>query len=176
MASAQVQQTIEGAQSFLSQVSAAGDWTMVPCEDGVCRWYITDWWLQDFEWGGRGSRYNQVPHYDKKLQPEWTITSFSGPTRCSGRFQFRRMQLASDGQERGVEVKQSDLYGHSFDWWTVSQIRAAAGFVYLEMRSVEALHRVTYRVNVNSAELATRVAFAMDFLRANCDHTSDTGF
>lgn len=181
-AGAQPEQTIEGGQSFLSQVAAAGGLTFVECKEGVCEETLPDRWVyNELYLGGpqKGQVYKR--HERKGIQdaPEKKILKILTLGRCESSFEYTQTEVTYDGEELDdLETRESRLYGASRKWQDISQIKADNEFVRFQMKALSSdrSDRANFRLRTHGPEQAARIAYAMEFLRVNCDPTAATGF
>ena len=152
---AQPAQTPEGAQQFLGQLAAQGGVTV-----------STD--------VGRGwnvfvdTMYDVTYAYDPSL-----VRSIQSDSACVSAISFarqpdRRGPAASDGMDPVYGYRGEIIYLY----WTKVTLVEQTG------TAVVVLDPPSYplRFNFGSEALATRAAYAMEFLRMECDPTAGTGF
>lgn len=172
-ASAQVEQTVEGAQAFLelitSQENAQID-ERIDDEQKLRPHYrpsrldyrqaFQDYECQNNGWTETCFRVVSIP--------AGKLKSISAPRRC-------RLAIKHDAPTPDLNRRWS-LHEQNFhtDWHRVSDIRADGPLVYFKP-SIPGL-TADMRITFSSPSTAARVAYAMEFLRVHCDPTAATGF
>ena len=150
---AQGEQTVENAQRFLSQVLMG----------------------RSYHWGlvERSAAKARLSIVGKS-----PIIDASAKRRCvsSLRFDNSALELRSRNEtQRFVDLQPGSRIGGGppFNWGSdLGEARASGTRVYLKWTGAED----TSNIDMESEALATRVAYAMEFLRQHCDPTAGTGF
>ena len=189
-ASAQVEQTVEGAQQFLAAVAAQGSLT-VSVRDKIGqreRWPGTNrgWVSLDYDqaFDAYWCKYGQSPrgsittcNQTYSLGPQ-TVREINPGEFCVFRLRYSKKDYiepatnppkSKDGRFVVTETEKS------VPWHLVSNVRAQSSAVHFDIYDGSQA-RWTYRFNLSAPDMANRVAYAMEFLRVYCDPTAGTGF
>lgn len=175
------QQTAEGAHLFLSKVVEQGattfelddgnGWGRVSASKSYCRYYNYD--------TASGIRAGEYGCSDYKTSThgvdDYRLTSIVKLTRCATQISTPEVQAkdieVDDGPKNYWKVSlpyRRPSYG--IDWDKVAEVKQEGTSV--TVRGI----KPAIRFKLASEPLATRVAYAMEFLRLECDATSGTGF
>ena len=146
------QQTRAGAQEFLRQVAAQGAMRL-STDTG-------DGWQRS------------VRPYDSHTFPPNTVTGVSGGDTCASTLAYQPHATVVYGSEaRGNYSPHYDpIQNNLIDWSRVVEVLQSGTDIYLTGTAYP------LKVGLGSEALATRVAYAMEFLRLECDPTASTGF
>lgn len=175
------QQTVEGAHLFLSKVVEQGattfeidsgkGWNTVSADKSYCRYYNYD--------TASGIRAGEYGCGDYKTSThgvaDFKLTSIIKLTRCASQISTPEVHAkeieVNDGPKNYWAVRlpyRKPSYG--IDWDKVAEVKQEGSRVVL--RGI----KPDIRLSLASEALAIRVAYAMEFLRTECDATSGTGF
>lgn len=155
------QQTVEGAQTFLSQVLPG---------QGYMPGFFTDAVT-------RASRQRNLPR--PQILGEGKIYQAAAIRKCVStlRFDMSPVYIAY-GRERvnfvrtfSPELAQGGI-PEGFSWGDVVEVNRIGSRVDLTFKG----NRDASRIHLNAETLARRVAYAIEFLRLHCDETAKTGF
>ncbi len=176
------QQTVEGAQLFLTQVAEQGGttfqvddgdgWNRVGVQKSYCQYYGYD--------TASGIRAGEHGCSDFKASTHAldarSLTSATSLSRCATQVKVAvvrgRAFTVKDGSGRDYWDVRLPPQPSSFDidWAKVAEVRQDGSTV-----TVKGI-KPAMRFMMASDSLAIRVAYAMEFLRTECDATSGTGF
>ncbi|CAN7525520.1 hypothetical protein LJR143_003551 [Pseudoxanthomonas sp. LjRoot143] len=175
------QQTVEGAHLFLSKVVEQGattfelddgnGWGQVRASKSFCRYYSYDT-ASGFKAGEYGCGDYKTSTHDVG---GYRLTSIMKLTRCASQISTPEVQAkdieVDSGQKNYWKVSlpyRKPSYG--IDWDKVAEVKQDGTSV-----AVSGI-KPAIRFKLASEPLAARVAYAMEFLRLECDATSGTGF
>ena len=157
--SGQVSQTPDGARQFLLQVLSANNVGMAEKSEGywnlVSRIVTTS--TSDREYKSDGPD-NLIETAAKKDDCTFYLTTSVAPN-------------SSENTARAdVSIHRHSVGYMEIDFRKLAKAELNGALIYLHGLPE------AYRVRLPSDEMATRVAFAMEFLRQSCDPTAGTGF
>lgn len=175
------QQTVEGAHLFLSKVAEQGGttfqvdggdgWNKVRVEKSYCRYYGYDT-ASGIRAGEHGcSDFKASTHaIDSR-----SLISASSLSRCATQVRADRAGgrefTVKDGGRDYWDVRMPPQPGSfDIDWGKVAEVKRDGSAI-----NVTGI-KPAIRFLMASEALAVRVAYAMEFLRTECDATSGTGF
>jgi len=177
-AGAQTAQTPEGAQKFLGVVAAQG--TTKLYFDSSSNWstvYATRKFEKcvqeatyDFFGFQNGTRSRCFDDSDSKTinAPARDLKAASATGACSTRFEFSDY---FQGQRDGDwEFGPTGRTTYVVNWAKIASVKADGSWVRLSP-PLQGFHLL-----MASPDMATRMAFAMEFLRQSCDAAAATGF
>jgi hypothetical protein len=175
------QQTVEGAHLFLSKVVEQGattfeidsgsGWNTVSADKSYCRYYNYD--------TASGIRAGEYGCGDYKTSThrvaDFKLTSIIKLMRCSSQISTPEVHAkeieVDDGPKNYWNVRLPYRKpSYVIDWDKAAEVKQEGSSVVV--RGI----KPAMRFNLASEPLATRVAYAMEFLRTQCDATSGTGF
>lgn len=178
-AAQETEQTPERAQAFIDKVVTAG---------GVRIEGNAPFWGQGYSVGrftSTGSyRFTPGNLYSYKMGPNVCLANVSGYAHY-GTLENRGDYVAEAKNPLFFALNQVvsiDLFAHEFfpvshevkgviDWAGVASVSSSGPQVEITRRDQHNL-----RLTFPTADLATRVAFAMEVVRVNCDPTADSAF
>lgn len=177
---ARQEQTVDSAQTFLTQVFGAGGITF--SHDGGqgynpvyqqiwrCAWTMTD--AGGFFSGPTYGTQCNVTGSDYWTAPPYTNARYASTAPCSGRMDGGQPYYDREVRNGDRKYTRGDLGAGAavVNWAKVAEVKQYG----LQVAIVGGGMRQT--VNLPSDALAARVAYAMEFLRQNCDPTAGTGF
>lgn len=177
------EQTVEGAQLFLQKVSEQGstiftigtgnsEWNEINVQSSYCRYHrqytstgldASEHRCSDF----RESTY-VIDAYKLTLMAALTrcTTQVNAPTRSTSTI----YPDASGKDYRTIRFNHIPQAPFQIEWGKAAEIEQDGS--YVTIRGINP----ALRFHFASEALATRIAFAMEFLRTSCDSTSGTGF
>ncbi len=173
-------QTIDSAQKFLTQVFGAGGVTFShdggqgfnPVSQQIwrCAWTMTDAGGL-FSGPTYGTQCN-VTGWDYWTAPPYTDARYASTAVCAGEMTGGQPSYAREvvNGQRKYTREQIGSGAAPLNWARIAEVKQYG----LQITIVGGGTRQT--VNLPSEALATRVAYAMEFLRQNCDPTAGTGF
>lgn len=170
LASAQSDQTVDGAQKFIAVIASQHatrletDWgngfgttlgrhPVQYCQD-----------IPGFFEVRRECGYNYPAELVTRPQP--SLDAASKISDCSTRFQYTDSATAI-GE---YTITPTGTTTVDVDWSKVASVATNGVYVFIEGQ------RPRVRLEMASVDLAARIAFAMEFLRTNCDEAASTGF
>lgn len=179
-ASAQ-QQTVEGAHLFLEKIVEQGattfeiddgrGWSQVSADKSYCRYYGYDT-ASGIKAGEYGCSDFKASSYRVE---DYKLTSTMMSSRCATKIKApvaRGKEINVNDGPRNYWVVRIPPRESSFDidWGKTAEIKQENASVIV--RGI----KPAIRFNLASESLAVRVAYAMEFLRLDCDATAGTGF
>lgn len=190
-ASAQDRQTQENAQLFLAQVvgqgattlavDVGGGWNKFAEDRYFCRfspYYMGNFRIEDWKCGNDYLEWNEYPKY--KASGARAEIGASGRQNCATviatdsikGFNDERIYKGQVDNSSYTTVTTRRLPASPFtlDWSKAAEVKQDGSSV-----SVMGI-KPALKFYLPSEALAARVAYAMEFLRTNCDATSGTGF
>lgn len=174
-------QTVESAQRFLSQIIAqqatrldadvGNGWNRFVVERSFCRYYT---YYQGAPWNDHLCGDNDKAPYEHR---DYSASEATSPSRCSTVLQatsayrtFGSIEEKAGGRNFYMIWPKPLDPPFTIDWTKVAEVKQDESFV--SVRGV----RPAIRFKLASEALATRMAYAMEFIRTSCDATADTGF
>ncbi|KQY28823.1 hypothetical protein ASD38_14350 [Caulobacter sp. Root487D2Y] len=147
------EQTPENAQKFVAQIAGLGQL--------VYAWRSTG--SGGFEQGVYLDETGNQRYFDKAVAPLWDVSATGS---CLTKFHYQRTTY-------GRTVGTADADG-TIIWRNVAAVKAENAYVYVDESAGG--YQLFHRFTLPNAALATRIAYAMEFLRVSCDATQGTGF
>lgn len=173
-------QSVEGATTFLGLLAERRDLALNHCQVGQDDRHCAG----AVDQGARCLRYRNnhcVSTSSGKWMPfpEMQITAAAVPSRCQTRFTHMTHRLVGDNPNVAEDAR-IEAYGPihtTYDWSRISDVRTQGRQVsFKHPHPNNSGFQQPSRLTVSSADLAARVAYALEFLRMHCDSTSRTGF
>jgi hypothetical protein len=179
-ANAQPAQTVEGATTFLSMLASRNDLSLNECEvdqplsecrrepdvGQICLKYT-------------GGYCSHIVSGTTVSFPEMKVSAAVSLTGCETQFTHTDHRLRDDNHDVAGDAKIEEfgpVYS-TFKWDLISEVRVSGNEVsFLHPHPNNPSYRAPRRLTASSSDLATRVGYALEFLRINCDTTSNTGF
>lgn len=165
---AQPEQTPEGAQQFIQKVLSQGTTTL---SQHCCNWPAYDY----TEWEDASGRVSRDIVKHQVIVSPSNIRSITSNTACATTVAYTQHFTHPFTGQASQESRQK-----LFDWTKIAGVIGKGPQVFIssdsEMAWAGPLIPVTFRFNLPSEALATRLAYAMEFLRIHCDSTAGTGF
>jgi len=162
---AQVEQTPAGAREFLSQVLSAGNVSVAGESQGRWNYQVTEIELPEGRVFPGGNRYKTI----KENGPPNPVRSVIFNSDCKALLSVGRV---SPSRSHNYGYTTLDQVGDQSSWDITKLAEATA---YGSQIRLSGMGR-PYQLTLPSEALATRAAFAFNFLRQACDPTAATGF